>query len=146
MDNQIKTSEAITIRYITEDAQRLRAEAKAAGCSLSELIRERSLRADMEAELLKIAEYNVDELSFPIGDLHATNRRAIVQKLCAQAVRVFHCPAGYGSTIRKFTEWPLCNLHMVSPFHTALRLPVSRQALNGYRILSAPSSLILLMQ
>ena len=93
-----------------------------------------------------IAEYNVDELSFPIGDLHATNRRAIVQKLCAQAVRVFHCPAGYGSTIRKFTEWPLCNLHMVSPFHTALRLPVSRQALNGYRILSAPSSLILLMQ
>ena len=27
MDNQIKTSEAITIRYITEDAQRLRAEA-----------------------------------------------------------------------------------------------------------------------
>ena len=43
MDNQIKTSEAITIRYITEDAQRLRAEAKAAGCSLSELIRERSL-------------------------------------------------------------------------------------------------------
>ena len=36
MDNQIKTSEAITIRYITEDA------------------RERSLRADMEAELLKI--------------------------------------------------------------------------------------------
>ena len=31
MDNQIKTSEAITIRYITEDAQRLRAEAKAAG-------------------------------------------------------------------------------------------------------------------
>lgn len=54
MDNQIKTSEAITIRYITEDAQRLRAEAKAAGCSLSELIRERSLRADMEAELLKI--------------------------------------------------------------------------------------------
>lgn len=56
MDNQLKTSEAITIRYITEDAQRLRAEAKAAGCSLSELIRERSLRADMEAELLKIAE------------------------------------------------------------------------------------------
>lgn len=54
MDNQIKTSEAIKIRYITEDAQRLRAEAKAAGCSLSELIRERSLRADMEAELLKI--------------------------------------------------------------------------------------------
>lgn len=54
MDNQIKTSEAITIRYITEDAQRLRAEAKAAGCSLSELIRERSLRADMEAEILKI--------------------------------------------------------------------------------------------
>ena len=54
MDNQIKTSEAITIRYIPEDAQRLRAEAKAAGCSLSELIRERSLRADMEAELLKI--------------------------------------------------------------------------------------------
>ena len=54
MDNQIKTSEAITIRYITEDAQRLRAEATAAGCSLSELIRERSLRADMEAELLKI--------------------------------------------------------------------------------------------
>ena len=54
MDNQIKTSEAITIRYITEDAQRLRAEAKTAGCSLSELIRERSLRADMEAELLKI--------------------------------------------------------------------------------------------
>lgn len=53
-NNQIKTSEAITIRYITEDAQRLRAEAKAAGCSLSELIRERSLRADMEAELLKI--------------------------------------------------------------------------------------------
>ena len=49
MDNQIKTSEAITIRYIPEDA-----EAKAAGCSLSELIRERSLRADMEAELLKI--------------------------------------------------------------------------------------------
>ena len=49
MDNQIKTSEAITIRYIPEDAQRLRAEAKAAGCSLSELIRERSLRADMEA-------------------------------------------------------------------------------------------------
>ena len=31
MDNQIKTSEAITIRYIPEDAQRLRAEAKAAG-------------------------------------------------------------------------------------------------------------------
>ena len=29
MDNQIKTSEAITIRYITEDAQRLRAEANA---------------------------------------------------------------------------------------------------------------------
>ena len=28
MDNQIKTSEAITIRYIPEDAQRLRAEAK----------------------------------------------------------------------------------------------------------------------
>ena len=51
MNNQIKTSEAITIRYITEDAQRLRAEAKATGCSLSELIRERSLRADMEAEL-----------------------------------------------------------------------------------------------
>lgn len=54
MDNQIKTSEAITIRYITEDAQWLRAEAKAAGCSLSELIRERSLRADAQAESLKI--------------------------------------------------------------------------------------------
>ena len=54
MNNQVKTSEAITIRYITEDAQRLRAEAKAAGCSLSELIRERSLRADTQAESLKI--------------------------------------------------------------------------------------------
>ena len=54
MDNQIKTSEAITIRYITKDAQRLRAEAKAAGCSLNELIRERSLRADTQAESLKI--------------------------------------------------------------------------------------------
>lgn len=53
MNNQIKTSEAITIRYITKDAQRLRAEAKAAGCSLSELIRERSLRADTQAESLK---------------------------------------------------------------------------------------------
>lgn len=52
----------------------------------------------------------------------------------------------YGSTVCKCAERTLCNLHVVSPFHTALRLPVSRQALNGYRILSAPSSLILLMQ
>lgn len=69
-----------------------------------------------------------------------------LQKLRAQAMRIFHRPAGYGSTVCKCAERTLCNLHVVSPFHTALRLPVSRQALNGYRILSAPSSLILLMQ
>ena len=93
-----------------------------------------------------IAEHNVDELSRPVGNLNAADGRAVVQKLRAQAVRVFHRPAGYGGTVRKCAERTLCDLHMVSPFHTALRLPVSRQALNGYRILSAPSSLILPMQ
>ena len=93
-----------------------------------------------------IAEHNVDKTSYPIGNLNAADRRTIVQKLRAQAMRIFHRPAGYGSTVCKCAERTLCNLHMVSPFHTALRLPVSRQALNGYRILSAPSSLILPMQ
>ena len=76
MDNQIKTSEAITIRYIPEDAQRLRAEAKAAGCSLSELIRERSLRADMEAELLKIRIQKISaQLCLIVHEIHDKDAR-----------------------------------------------------------------------
>ena len=93
-----------------------------------------------------IAEYDVDKPSGPVRNLNAADRRAIVQKLRAQAMCVFHRPAGYGSTVRKRAERTLCDLHMGSSFLITLRLPVFRQAFGAYRTLSAPSSLIFPMQ